>query len=218
MKKIISIFLSSLMLCTVFCTTAFAAEDPAYSSDEGGIVLELDYMDFYENEEYYMNLVIEKDYILHFNVPDECRELERERRERNKRVEQVNGEFIGLTPAISRYDYIPTIGIHTTPGTGQSFHVKGNSSLVTLYTNNYYTGSTHYIFDFENTNYTNVKLHIKAYNVIDSQSSKYFSSGSYVIKYTMKGNSTTAKQQRFYLQFDPPVHAEGDIIPSSLNN
>lgn len=218
MKKIICSLMSILMLCTVFCATAFAGttEIPEATTPAEPPILELEYMDFYENEDYYMNLVIEKDYTLHYNVPAEYEELERARIAKD--ADTPNG--IDLYSIMSPGDYPPTVEKKTVPGT--KYYFNGESHYGDRYTLNYYTGATHYVASIHNANSTNssaqnLKLHVIANGVIPSQSSKYYDEGTTVTKYTMSGNEVTAKKGHFYLCFKGPMTADGYIMPSSAN-
>lgn len=226
MKKFISIFMSALMLCGVLSATAFANEESTEIETSDAPVLELEYMDFYENEDYYMNLVEEKGYILHYNVPAEYDELECERIAKNA------AENTELVPSLTRGTSAPTKGVSTTGG-GLRYSFAGHALYSTLYTDTYYTGATHYVVNFYNRNYLledmgisnggNLSLQVRAYNVVSSMANKTIGNTGnpngtgYVVKYAMNGNSVTAKNARFYLSFSAPVYAAGYIRGSSAN-
>lgn len=204
MKKKISILLCAIMMCNVLSATAFATETPTenISNNNEEIVLELDYMDFYENQDYYMSLVRDHNYTLHFDPGEEYLDLELARIAENAAASDT------LTPVVSRGTTAPTQGHDITKG---KLTFNGKSSYSDLYTNKYCTGSSWYVVTLLNHTYTSRMLKVTAYNVLSSQQVTNFSSGTTVKKYTMSGSGATAPTKHFYLKFTAPVDASGYI-------
>ena len=79
MKRFLSIFLSLVMISSALSSSVFAAEAQGYGSDNSQILYVDDYMEFYENQDYYMDLVDNQHYVLVIDVPDEYLEMEKTR-------------------------------------------------------------------------------------------------------------------------------------------
>ena len=183
MKKFISIFMSALMLCGVLSATAFATEETTEVETSAELTLKLEYMDFYENQDYYMDLVRDKDYTLCIDVPEEYQELE------EARIAEGANDTDEMVPDIARGAGIPTVGHSILQG---SYTFKGEATYTNLYTEKYVYGNTQYIVTVNNSRYGNQALTCKAFNVVSNSQFTCNAGSTVVKKLTMKGSGPTA--------------------------
>lgn len=197
------LMLSVAISCTTFAGASMEEVTPIV---EGERVLELEYMDFYNNQDYYMRLVEEEDYTLHFYVDEEYRELEAARQ----------AESVSCTDELK-----PVMTRGTTPPTQEhriftgNLSFEGKSSYSNLYTNYYCTGSPWYNVTINNYRQGNQMLTVKAYNVVSSQTTTAFRAGTTIKKYTMAGIGNVPVQGHFYLCFYAPVDVSGTIAKAN---
>lgn len=204
MKK--SIFSFLLLLSLAFSLSIFAGasvENPEAISDGEEIVLEIECMDFYNNQDYYMNLVQEKNYTLHFDVTDENRDFVL------AKMAEGASEAADLSPIMTRGLSAPTQGHNINTG---SLTFNGDADYSDLYTNKYCTGADRYVVTLLNDTYGAQNLTVTAYNVLRPYQITYFPAGVTVKTYLMSGTTYSAAiQQHFYLKFHAPVHVAGTI-------
>lgn len=213
MKKKLSFLLCAVIVCNTLSFTAFAAEKTDTTNNPEDVVLELEYMDFYMNQDYYMSLVEDKNYTLHFDVPKEYEAQEMERQRQNSAKIQALVPSVGSDALSPRGTTVPTTAHNITQG---SYSFKGDADYSNLYTEKYCIGSAWYIVTVNNNNYTNYQLRVTAYNVLSSQETTYFSPGTTVKKYTMTGTGATANTKHFYLKFHAPVKVSGTIARGTI--
>jgi len=202
MKKVISFMLVVTMALSLVTFASAATEYDAVSVAEEETVLELEYMEFYENQDYYMDLVETKGYTLHFYVDEEHRDLEMARQ-----AEDVNC-VDEMSSVMTRGTTVPTKEHNILNG---ALSFEGKADYSDLYTNYYCTGSSWYTVTVNNYIYSNRMLTVRAYNVLSGQETTTFPSGTTIKKYTMKGSGATAPRNHFYLRFDAPVNVSGTI-------
>lgn len=208
-KRFVTLVLALVLACSLAIPVgAVVAQEPTTAAPSERIVLELEYMDFYENQDYYMSLVRDKDYTLHFDVPEEYQELEDARQAENGTAVQAlvpgpeAGDIVPYGPTV------PTVAHNiSTQGT---YSFNGEAAYTDLYTNRYFIGSAWYIVTVNNHNHTNELLTVTAYNVI-SKGTMAYKEGTTIEKYTMSGTGATANTKHFYLKFHAPVNVTGTI-------
>lgn len=203
MKKIISLCLM-LVIAFALAISAGAAEgEPETTVPEEGPVLVLEYVDYCENEDYYLSLVDDKNYTLRIQANEEQQELER------AKILEKASYVDELCPAIARHAYVPTQGWNiVSKGT---YTMNGHSENSDLYTSYYFTGSSWYQVTVFNYNQT-TPTEIRAYNVLSSQTTTICPAGEILKKkYTMSGTGATANTKHFYLRFSAPVKVTGTI-------
>ncbi len=199
MKRKLFSFVLTLSLSLSLVTVVGAAE-PTMGEEK---VLEIECMDFYENQDYYMSLVEEKDYTLHFDVTNENRDFVL------AKMAEGASDTAELQPAVTRGLTAPTQGHNINTG---SLTFNGDAEYSNLYTNKYCTGSDCYVVTLLNDTYEAAELKVTAYNVLRPYQITYFPAGVTVKKYIMSGTTyASAIKQHFYLQFHAPVHASGTI-------
>lgn len=205
MKRILCpvLVLSMAISLTTFAGASSEMTTPAV---EGERVLELEYMEFYNNQDYYMSLVEEEDYTLHFYVEEEYRELEAARQ-----AESVNCTD-ELQPIMTRGTNPPTKEHKIFKG---ALSFSGKALYSNLYTNYYCTGSPWYNVTINNYRQGNQMLTVKAYNVLSSQTTTAFRAGTTIKKYTMAGIGHVPVQNHFYLCFYAPVDVSGTIAKAN---
>lgn len=213
-KRFTTLALAMLLACSLAIPAGAATtENSTVTTPSGQIVLELDYMDFYQNQDYYMNLVYEKDYTLHFNVPEEYQELEDARQ---AEAANVVGELMTGPEGngIVTYDTKVPTEAHNIATQG-TYKYEATATYSDIYTNYYYIGSSWYVVTVNNRNYdTTAMLRVTAYNVY-ADATMYYTNGTTIHKYTMSGTGATANMKHFYLKFHAPVKADGTIARGS---
>lgn len=203
MKKIILLCLMFILAFALAISAGATEGEPETTVSEEGPVLVLEYVDYYENEDYYLSLVDDKNYTLRIQANEEQQELERAKMlEKASCVDE-------LCPVIARHAYVPTQGWDiVSKGT---YTLEGLSSTSALYTNYYFTGSSWYRLTVLNCNESS-PTGITAYNVLSSQTTTTCRAGEILKKkYTMSGTGATANTKHFYLRFSAPVNMTGTI-------
>lgn len=200
-KKMMSMCLA-LSLVFALAIPAGATVEGSINTDYKEVVLELEYMDFYENQEYYMSLVCDKNYTLHFDLNDEYRELEQ------ARLAESVSAVDEMQPSMTRGTSVPTQAHDIRKG---KLSFAGEAVYSDLYTNYYCIGSSWYVVSLINDDADYRPLRVTAYNVLSSQTTTSFPAGGTIKKYTMTGTGATAPSKHFYLRFSAPVNVSGTI-------
>jgi len=147
MRKLLATFLSILMLFSLFCTMAFAAEAPKSTTSPTvvpvkGPELHLEYTEFYNNQDYYMDLVRNEDYVLYIDVGEENLETEIARLTDGATVDRWE-------PSLSRGTNPPSKGYNiVSEGT---YHFSVDTPRSRIYSNYYFVGASSYIVSMTNT-------------------------------------------------------------------
>ncbi len=196
-KRIFCIALSLLMLSSALSVSAFAV-DSEESTPTNYLYIE-NYMQFYENQDYYLNLVDTENYCLYINVPDEYIELER------TRILSEASSVQSLRPnTAARGLSAPTIEWNIAQKGTYAFDVDTDSSPV--YTNRYFTGVTSYRVSVLNT--SNVKPGVAYFYGNNSRPRTIdLSSAGSVIKNFNVSTTTTP----FYICFTAPAYLVGNV-------
>ena len=199
MKKIISVFLSALMVCSVLSVSAFAAETPREGTSSEP-VLRLEYMEFYNNQDYYMDLVREEGYCLYIDVNEEYREMEL------ARITEGTEKINELTAPVTRGSSVPNKEWNIVQKGKYSFRVDTASTQV--FTNYYFTGASTYVVTM--TNISNVvPAGGCAYNTVTGTSPFGGSSGTVIKRFAARSSSA-----HFYMHFSAPSYIIGSIEKS----
>ena len=127
MKRNFALLIVIVLL--LLCVNPVSAEE--YSSERIPKELHLEYMEFYDNQDYYKNLARNQGYRLVISVGPEFEELE------EARIRADNSEFDGLVPAqISRGVDVPTRKHNVAK---KEYKISGRAVQSTLYTEKKYT-------------------------------------------------------------------------------
>ena len=182
-----------LLLCFVQC--AFAASAPPETSIKEE--LHLDYLEFYENQDYYNNLARTEGYRLVVYVGEEYAELE------EARIASESESVHTLIPVTTRGLSIPSKGWNIANKGPYSF--KGIAQHQPLYTDCYITGYTSYKVTAYNG--SNAKTSAQAWGVRVGFEPFSCPARSTVIEYFVP----TSSSSHFYLKFFPYVDIKGTI-------
>ncbi len=200
MKRFLSIFLSLVMISSALSSSVFAAEAQGYGSDNSQILYVDDYMEFYENQDYYMDLVDNQHYVLVIDVPDEYLEMEKTRIAGGA---EVNALTEGPT---TRGTSVPTRAWNVNTNGTYSFSVS--TAKTPIYTNYYFVGANAYRMSVLNTS-----------NVVPAGAYVYgYSSGrKFVETYSSKTSTVVYSfpianpNSHFYVCFLAPSYLMGSI-------
>ena len=162
--------------------------------------LYLDYMEFYNNQEYYKNLVLTEDYRLFINVGEEYADME------YARIMDGADEVDTLTSnVLTRGTSIPDDEWNiNTKGT---YHFTVDTDAPTIYTKYYFTGANAYLLTVFNP--YNSSGGATIYGAIGSPLKVNAFFGTVIQKYSSLMGS------RFYVGFHKPAHISGSIEKAS---
>ncbi|MCI5498552.1 MAG: hypothetical protein MR419_03350 [Clostridiales bacterium] len=209
LKQLISLVMALMMALSCMVFVAGAAEETENTEMsqkdstmyvEGTVAHINDYMEFYNNQDYYINWARENGYSLFINVPSEYLEIEKER---------VLGENYAselLTGIATRGLSAPTAIWNIAQKGKYSFVVETAASKI--YTNYKFTGKTFYTLTTSNT--SNVSSGGTAYGVVGGP--KSFStvpnSTGTSINFFSTSNLTSSP---IYFCFNAPAYLFGSI-------
>lgn len=182
-----------LLLCFVQCAFAAAAPLETETTEE----LHLDYLEFYENQEYYDNLARTEGYRLVINVGEEYAALE------EARIASESGSIHDLISTTTRGANVPTQGWNIANKGPYSF--KGTAQFQPIYTDVYVTGYTSYKVTAYNK--SNARTPAQAWGVSGGFEPFSCPAHSTVIEYFVPVSSSS----HFYLKFFPYVDVTGTI-------
>lgn len=207
LKKFTSLMMAMVMSvsCMAFTASAVEATDDAEATQQNSVVkvsgdvahIE-DYMEFYNNQDYYIDWARENGYSLFINVPDEYMEMEKQR--------ILGDDYAGevLTGMVTRGLKAPTAVWDISKKGKYEFSVESSASKI--YTNYKFTGQTTYCMT--TLNMSNVSSGGTAYGVIDSRKTfSTFGSGT-VINFF---HTSTLSPTPFYVCFNAPAYLVGSI-------
>ena len=199
MKKVICLFL--IMVCSIFSLTAFAADTSNAIVVRGDVARIEDYMEFYNNQHYYINWARENGYSLSINVPAEYMEIEKARILGENSDASINNFLSGIVTRGLK----PPTAIWNIPQKGKyGFTVETASSKV--YSNYKFSGKTSYVMNTLNT--SNVSSGGTVYGVIGGSKSFSTTGSSTVINFFYTSNLTSSP---IYLCFNAPAYLYGNI-------
>lgn len=207
LKKLTSLMMAMVMSvsCMAFTANAVEATDDAEVTQQnpavkvtGDVARIEDYMEFYNNQDYYIDWARENGYSLSINVPDEYMEVEKQR--------ILGDDYAGevLTGMVTRGLSAPTAVWDISQKGKYEFSV--NSSASKIYTNYKFKGQTTYCMS--TLNMSNVSSGGTAYGVIGGPKTfSTFGSGT-VINFF---NTSTLASSSFYVCFNAPAYLVGSI-------
>ena len=186
------------MICSIFPLSAFASSSPDAVRVDGNIAYIDDYMEFYNNQDYYNNWAFSNGYSLAVNVPSEYMDLEIERIVGNSTIHELSSE--PLTRGLS----IPTATWNLSEKGKYSFSVESAASPI--YTNYKFTG-THAIHVLTTLSISNRSAGGTAYGVDGGPQDFSTSTGTSISTLLF----TSEYNYSFYLRFNAPAYLIGSI-------
>lgn len=197
MKRLICLSLIFILISSL-ATPVFALS--TNSSESTDLILNLEYMDFYNNQDYYRTLARENGYTLVISVDDEYIELEKERISSNNSKNR----------AVVDSDIIPYGS--SAPTTPWNCYEKNKRTFstdnanTTVYMNYYVIGSTTYEVSCTNL-YSHAAITYKTHGNSSGTQTVSVPKSSTVIKCF----SVDTDRTPFYLSFPAPSRTEGYV-------
>ena len=200
-------FFNFILGCVLFVSCAIPCAAVSNNPENTEMDLHLEYMEFYNNQEYYKNLAKTQGYTLIISVGEEYAQMETERI--NAAVQQ-NDEVLPATDApISTYGVEVPTSKHNVSWWGK-YKIDGLSVQSTLYTEKKVYGVTDYEFSLYNRYDEDSDLTFKVTTHGFNKSGDdyfYVDPGETVIRYYQ----TSKTSDTAYLEFRAPVNVEGYI-------
>lgn len=192
----------TLMAFLMFFACALPAAADNYEAPNTEKELKLEYMEFYENQEYYKTLAKNEGYRLVISVGKEYEDLE------TARLEAEAQEIDELVPGtMARGTEVPTKKYNVAK---KQYNLAGLAVQSTLYTQKNVYGATYYEMSIHNRYKETSKLMLKVTTNGYTKSGDtdfYVNPGETVIQY----GRTHYTSELVYLKFRAPVSVEGYI-------
>lgn len=207
LKKLTSLMMAMAIAvsCMVFTANAVEVTQPMEETLKdsavkvtGDVARIEDYMEFYNNQEYYITWASENGYSLSINVPSECMEMEKARILGDGYVNEL------FTGVVTRGLSAPTAVWDISQKGKYDFSVSSSASKI--YTNYKFKGKTTYCMS--TLNMSNVSSGGTAYGVVGGTKTFSTFGSSTVINFF---NTSTLSSTPFYVCFNAPAYLTGSI-------